>query len=292
MDLFLQQSANGLVLGGAYVLVALGLYLIFSAMHIPNFAHGEMFALGAFLQYALMRAGLPFFLGMLVVIAAVGLVGACLERLVFRRLQTVSTVAVLVGSLALAIVVQELLMLAFGKDPLAVSAPFDGRVDLGPIVISSYRLFIIAMVLVASAGIGLLVHRTVYGRKLRALAQNKEVAQLTGINTSLIGTATFALGSALAGFAGALLAPTTSIHPHMGFQPTLIAFVVLVVVGAGGRMNTVIACGFLVAVVETLAAGYISNTARQIVIFAGLVVFLAVRPEGAVQQASSTKVRL
>jgi branched-chain amino acid transport system permease protein len=292
VDLFLQQSVNGLVLGGAYVLVALGLYLIFSAMHIPNFAHGEMFALGAFLQYALVTAGVPFFIGLVVVVVAVGAFGAVLERLVFRRLQAVSTVAILVGSLALAIVIQEVLMLVFGKDALAISAPFDGRVDLGPVVISSYRLFIIGMVVAASVAIGLLVHRTVYGRKLRALAQNKEVAQLTGINTSLIGTATFALGSVLAGFAGALLAPTTSIHPHMGFQPTLVAFIVLVVVGAGGRMNAVILCGFLVAVIETLAAGYISNTARQIVIFAGLVVFLAVRPEGAVQQASSTKVRL
>lgn len=292
MDLFLQQSVNGLVLGGAYVLVALGLYLIFSAMHIPNFAHGEMFAVGAFLQYALVSAGVPFFVGMVVVVALVGLLGAGLERLVFRRLQGVSTVAILVGSLALAIVIQELLMLVFGKDALAIAAPFSGRVELGPVVISGYRLFIIFAVLAAALVLGLLVHRTVYGRQLRALAQNKEVAQLTGINTTLVGTLTFALGSAMAGFAGALLAPTTAIHPHMGFQPTLIAFVVLVVVGAGGRMNAVIVCGFVIAIVETLAAGYISNTARGIVIFAGLVAFLAVRPEGAVQQASSTKVRL
>jgi branched-chain amino acid transport system permease protein len=229
---------------------------------------------------------------MVAVVVAVGVFGALLERLVFRRLQAVSTAAVLVGSLALAVVIQEGLVRLFGKDSLATGAPFDGRVDIGPIVISSYRLFVIAMVLAASVALGLLVHRTVYGRRLRALAQNKEVAQLTGINSKLIGSLTFALGSALAGFAGALLAPTTSIHPHMGFQPTLIAFVVLVVVGAGGRMNAVILCGFLIAIIETLAAGYISNTARQIVIFAGLVVFLAIRPEGAVQQASSTKARL
>ena len=292
MDLFLQQSVNGLVLGGAYVLVALGLYLIFSAMHIPNFAHGEMYALGAFLQYTLVGAGLPFFVSMACVAIIVGACGGLLERTVFRRLQAVGTVAILVGSLALAIVIQEILTLVFGKDPVATATPFSGRVELGPIVISGYRLFIIVTVLVVAAGLGLLVHRTVYGRQLRALAQNKEVASLAGINVSLVGTLTFALGSALAGFAGALLAPTTSIHSHMGFQPTLIAFVVLVVVGAGGRMNAVIVVGFLLAVIETLAAGYISNTARGIVVFTGLVLFLAVRPEGAVRQASSTKVTL
>ncbi|HEY9562412.1 MAG TPA: branched-chain amino acid ABC transporter permease [Nocardioides sp.] len=293
MDLFLQQCVNGLVLGGAYVLVALGLYLIFSAMHIPNFAHGEMFALGAFLQYMfVVTIGLPFFVGMACSVLVVGAVGALLERTVFRRLQRISTVAILVGSLALAIVIQELLMLIWGKDALAVRAPFEGQVELGPVVISAYRFFIICAVVVVSVVLGIVVHRTVYGRRLRALAQNREVASLTGINTSLIGSLTFAVGSALAGLAGALLAPTTAIQPHMGFQPTLIAFVVLVVVGAGGRMGAVIAVGFLIAVIETLAAGYISNTSRGIVVFAGLVVFLAVRPEGAVQQASSTKVRL
>src|SRR3546814_10862272 len=108
---------------------------------------------------------------------------------------------------------------------LPIWAPFEGQVELGPVVISAYRFFIICAVVVVSVVLGIVVHRTVYGRRLRALAQNREVASLTGINTSLIGSLTFAVGSALAGLAGALLAPTTAIQPHMGFQPTLIAFV-------------------------------------------------------------------
>ncbi|MDT0202719.1 branched-chain amino acid ABC transporter permease [Nocardioides sp. AE5] len=293
MDVFLQQVTNGLVLGGAYVLVTLGLFMVFTTLHLPNFAHGEMFALGAYLQYAfVVTLGIPFWIAMVLSVVVVGLIGWGLELAMFRRLQNASILAVLVGSLALAMILQELIALQWGQDPLAVPLPFSGVTEIGPVRIANYRLLIIGVVVAVSVLLGWLVYRARFGRSLRALAQNREMAQLSGLNVKQIGTITFVLGAAVAGLAGALLAPTTNLNPHMGFHPTLVAFVILVVAGGGGRMATIVIGGFTVAILETLAAGYIDNMARSMVVFVALVAFLALRPEGAFRVASAEKVQL
>ena len=293
MSLFLQQVVNGLVLGGAYVLVALGLFLVFTALHIPNFAHGEMFALGAFFQYTLVVGlELNFFLGIVLSALGVALVGALLEVGVFRRLASRTLVTVLVGSLALSIVIQELLVLVWGKDVLAIPSPIDGMMSIGPVRVTNYRVFIIAVVLAVSALVGWIVYRTNYGKQVRALAQNREVAELTGISVKTLGTLTFALGAGVAGIAGALLAPTVAVESRMGFHPTLVGFMILVIIGGGGRMLAVVIGGFALAVIEMLAGSYISDTAQGMVVFALLVLFLTLRPEGAIRQRATQKVTL
>lgn len=293
MDQFLQQAANGLVLGGAYVLVTLGLFMVFTTLHLPNFAHGEMFAVGAYLQYAfVVTLDIPFWIAMVLSVTVVGLIGWGLELAMFRRLQNASILAVLVGSLALAMILQELIALRWGQDPLAVPSPIEGITQIGPVRIANYRLLIIGVVLAVSVLLGWLVYRARFGRSLRALAQNREMALLAGLDVKRIGTITFVLGAAVAGLAGALLAPTTTLNPHMGFHPTLVAFVILVVAGGGGRMATIVVGGFTVAILETLAAGYIDNMARSMVVFVALVIFLALRPEGAFRLASAEKVQL
>ncbi|WP_153505339.1 branched-chain amino acid ABC transporter permease [Cumulibacter manganitolerans] len=293
MALFLQQVVNGLVLGGAYVLVALGLFLVFTALHIPNFAHGEMFALGAFLQYAfVVGLGLNFFLSIVLSAAGVALVGALLEVGVFRRLASRTLVAVLVGSLALSIVIQELLVLVWGKDVLAVPSPISGMMSIGAVRVTNYRVFIIAVVLAVSALVGWVVYRTNYGKQVRALAQNREVAELTGISVKTLGTLTFAFGAGVAGIAGALLAPTVAVESRMGFHPTLVGFMILVIIGGGGRMVAVVLGGFGLAVIEMMAGSYVSDTAQGVVVFALLVLFLTLRPEGAIRQRATQKVTL
>lgn len=293
MNLILQQIANGLVLGGAYVLVALGLFMLFSTLHIPNFAHGEMYAIGAYLQYTfVVQLNLSFWVGLVLTVVGVGILGWILEILVFRRLGSSSVLAILVGSLALAIVLQELIQLIWGKDALAMPAPISGVADIGPVRIANYRILIIGAVIVTALAIAWLVYRSRFGRSLRAYAQNSEIARLAGLSVRFIGSATFIIGSAIAGLAGALLAPTLTLDPHMGFHPTLVAFVILVVAGAGGRMATVVAAGFLIAILETFVAGFINNSAREIVVFVALVIFLAFRPEGIRRLASTERARL
>ncbi|MGU3586568.1 branched-chain amino acid ABC transporter permease [Rhodococcus sp. C26F] len=292
MDIFLQQVANGLVLGGAYVLVALGLFMVFTTLHLPNFAHGEMYALGAYIQYAVVVGlGIPFWVGLLLTVVAVGVLGWLLERTIFRRLYSASVLAVLIGSLALAIILQEIIALVWGEDPLSVPAPISGVREIGPVRIADYRLLIVVIVLLVSVALGWFVYRSSFGRSLRAIAQNREVAQLAGLNVSRVGALTFVIASAVAGLAGALLAPTGNIEPHMGLHPTLVAFAILVVAGTGGRMATIVVGGFTVAILETLAAGYIDNMARSMIVFLALVLFLIVRPQGAFKSASEEKVQ-
>ncbi|WP_134322204.1 branched-chain amino acid ABC transporter permease [Cumulibacter soli] len=293
MSLFLQQVVNGLVLGGAYVLVALGLFLVFSALHIPNFAHGEMYALGAFFQYTLVVGlEMDFFLSIVLSALGVAAVGALLEIGVFRRLGRRTLVTVLVGSLALSIVIQEILVMIWGKDVLAVPAPISGMIEIGPVRITNYRLVIILIVLVVSAIVGWIVYGTRYGKQVRALAQNREVAELTGISVKRLGTLTFAFGAGLAGIAGALLAPSVAVESRMGFHPTLVGFMIVVMIGGGGRMLAVVIAGFALAVIEVLAGSYVSHAAQGAVVFALLVLFLTLRPEGAVRQRSTQKVTL
>lgn len=293
MQAFLQQLLNSMVLGGAYVLVALGLFMVFSTLHIPNFAHGEMFAVGGYLQYTfVVGLSMGFLSATLLVILSTAVLGAFLWVTVFRRLQRVSVMAVLLGSIAVAIIMQELIALIWGRDQLGVPTPISGVVDLSGLRIAEYRLFIIGTVVVVSLAMGALVYRTLFGRQLRALAQNAEIANLSGIDSRFVAIVTFVLGSSLAGFAGALLAPTLVLDPHMGFSFTLVAFTILVLVGSGGRMAAVVFTGFALATLETLTAGYVSNSLRTAAVFSVLIVFLIVRPEGAVRSASSIKVRL
>ncbi|MEQ3552664.1 branched-chain amino acid ABC transporter permease [Pseudonocardia nematodicida] len=293
MDVLLQQITNALVLGGAYVLVALGLFLIFSVLDIPNFAHGEMFAAGAYIQFLFsVQIGLPFVVGLILAITITAGLGVVLERLVFRRLQGVGLFPVLIASLALGIVLQQVIALIWGTSPVTVPPPVEGVTALGPVLISNYRLLVVAVVLVAAAGTAWLVYRSAFGKQLRALAQNRPLAELSGVRVARVGTLTFAIGSALAGLAGGLLAAAGPMNPYMGFHPMLVAFVVLVVMGAGGRLSAAVTGGLTVAIVETLTAGYVSNALRLAVVFVALVAFLVWRPEGAIRQASAERARL
>ncbi|ALJ21846.1 branched-chain amino acid ABC transporter permease [Microbacterium sp. No. 7] len=293
MDIFFQQFANAIVLGSSYSLVALGLYLIYNALHVPNFAHGELYALGAYLQYTFVSVlGVPFFVGLALSVVGAGAIGGILEITVFRRLGRGPGFTVLVASLALAVVMQEAIALAWGRDNVGVQAPFTEVVAFAGVRIALYRLIVVAVVLAVAVGVAILVYRTDYGRSLRGIAQNREIAELSGINVRRVSVMTFVLSGALAGLAGGMLAPTVTVDPYMGFHPTLVAFAVLVVIGSGARLTGVIVGAMLVALAETFAAAYIANSARSGVVFVVLVLFLAIRPDGARRLSTAVKVRL
>ncbi|MGE0800057.1 MAG: branched-chain amino acid ABC transporter permease [Lautropia sp.] len=293
MNVLLQQIANAAVLAAAYLAVTVGLFLIFNVLHIPNFAHGEMYALGAYFQYTLVvLLGLPFFPSVVLSMALVAVTGYLVERFVFRRLVGFGLLSVLMGSLALATVLQEVIRLTWGGTPISVPLPLPAVVELGNVRIGMYRLLVMGVVLVACALTGWIVYYSGFGRKLRALAQNRDLSEYAGVNVTGVGALTFMLGSALTGLAGALSSAAGSLEPHMGFYPTLVAFVILTIVGAGGRLPMVVAGGIAIAIIETLTAGYISNAMRTAVVFAMLVAFLVWRPDGAYRGAAVERARL
>lgn len=280
----LQQLVNGLVLGSSYALVALGLLLVFGVLDLPNFAHGEMFMVAALTTAGLVsRHDWPYLLAggvSLVVVAAIGVV---LDKGVFLPLRNAPHSAMLIASLAFALLLQEGASRAWGDRPFAMNNPLPGVIDMGGVRVSHIRLAVIVFVFLAVVGIALVVHRTAFGRQMRALAQNRDAAMLVGINVRRIRTLTFVLGSLLAGLSGVLLAGTQVLSTQIGFQPTLIAFFVLIMAGVGSIYGAVIG-GFLVGILETFSAAYFGPNFRLTAVFIVLVLFLAIRPEGAVKR--------
>ena len=281
MDVFVQQIINGLVLGSSYALVALGLLLVFGVLNIPNFAHGELFMLAALTTGALVtRSGTPYLLAAVAGIVVAAAAGLLMHRGVFKPLEKSPHIAMLVAALALAILLQEVAAKVFGTRPFAVDAPLSGVIEVGGTRIGVFRLVIVGAVILGVALCWYLVHRTAFGRDMRALAQNRDAAIIVGVNVPLVASLVFALAAVLAGLAGALLAGTTVLTPTLGFHPTLVAFSVLIMAGVGNMWGAVIG-GFLVGVLEALTAGYIGTSHRTSAIFILLVVFLAIRPQGA-----------
>lgn len=267
--------------------------MVYSTLHFPNFSHGALYALGAYFQYTFsVSLGLPFFVAVVLSVFCGAVVGGVLELFLFRRLARTSGFTILVGTLALAIVLQEIIGLAWGHDALGVGAPLTDIVVIGGVRVPAYRLIVIAIVVVVAVLLAVLVYRTAYGRSLRAIAQNREIAELSGVNVNIVTLTTFALSGAMASLGGALLAPTVALDPHMGFTPVIVAFAILVVVGPGARMAAVVIGAFGIAILETIAAAYVANAARTWIVFLALVVFLIIRPEGAVRLAYEPKVRL
>ena len=272
---------NGLVLGSSYALVALGLLLVFGVLDIPNFAHGELFMVGA-----LSTAGLasmhdfPFVLAALTSVLIILVVAFLIDRVAFRPLKDAPHTAVLIASLAASQLLIQGASLVWGTKPFAMANPLPGVLSLGDVRVSYVRLLLIGVVLLGVVAVAWLVKSTSFGRQMRALAQNGDAALLVGINVPRVRVGAFLLGCVLAGAAGALLAGTQVVSPSIGFQPTLIAFFILIVAGAGSIWG-VVAGAFVVGIIETFAAAYIGSHLRLTVVFAAVFVFLMVRPEGA-----------
>src|SRR5262245_18410445 len=246
----IEQVLNGLLVGAYYLLIALGLSLIFALGGIVNLAHGGFYAIGAYLAVVLTdRIG---FAGAFVVSpVAVGIIGIATERLLFRRFYRSDPILSLLLTFGLAMVIEQGLRIVFGATPLPFSIPPDlrGQILLGDFIYSRYRLFILLIAAVAVTATWFIVYRTAFGRVVRAGVQNPDVVGALGISLAPYMTAIAALGVGLAGLAGVLLAPIAGVHPAMGAEILTAAFVVVVIGGLGSFWG-VIAAAMLVGVVR------------------------------------------
>jgi len=279
MTTLIQQVANGLVLGSSYALIALGLLLIFGVLHVPNFAHGQMYMLAALVTIHATQGGLPYLLAMLAGLAVVGVIGTAMWLGVFRPLERGPRVAMFIAALALGVIFEEGARLIWGGLPVAIDPPIAGVVDVGGVRIGTFRLLVLCGTVATLLAVWWLVYRTRFGRMLRAAAQNRDAAMLIGVNVRRVSTYAFAIGSMLAGVAGALLAGTKPFTPFEGFFPTLVAFIILILAGTR-RLGAVVAGGFAVGIAQVLVAGYISPALQTTVVFAALILVLAVMPAG------------
>ena len=281
MEGFLQHLLNGLLLGGTYALLGIGLTLIFGLMNVVNFAHGEFYTLGAYATFAgLAFAGLPFVVAVLAAIAVGAAVGAVAERALLRPLRASNIDTVMLVMIGLWIAMQNGELLAWGGVAKSITHPFPTEpVVLGPVSVAPIRLFVLAAVVVLIAGAHLLIHRTRLGTAMRATFQDRETAALMGVDIAGIHTLTFAFGSGLAAAAGALLGPIFLVYPSMGDLASLKAFCVVILGGLGNFAGATLG-GLILGVAEELGAGYISSGYRDAVGFVIIILVLLLRPSG------------
>jgi branched-chain amino acid transport system permease protein len=278
-DLLVQALLNGFGLAIVYILVALGLTLIFSILEIINFAHGEFYMLGGFAAYYLCAVGgLNYVATLVLAVLLVGLAGVVAERLVFRHLRG-KTLNAFIVSLGLLWVLQATAQLAFGVLDKSVPSAVSGIVRVGGVIVSRERLFVILTAVALIVGLYLFLKFTRTGQAMRAVAQDAEAAALQGVNIELTSALGFGIGCALAGAAGALLAPIFAVSPTMGALPVVKAFIIIIVGGMGSLPGAVLG-GLLLGAVEGVGTLFMSSAAVNILGFLMVIAILLLRPRG------------
>ncbi len=275
------QMLIGLVLGIAVILVSLGLTIIFGLLDVINMAHGEFYALGAFVALALAAVGLPFWLLLLLVPLIMLPVGYIVERGLIQRVFHTGErhVTTLLLTFGLGLVMEDGFRLVFGPNPQRPEMPITGGVDIFGIFLPSYRLFLIIVGAVIIAAVAYVVYRTRLGAMVRAAAYDRHMAASLGVPVQHVYAGAFAFGVALAGLAGVLLAPIYSVFPTMGRDFILMAFSVVIVGGMGSIAGAVVA-GLLLTQVQAIVSLYISPVWSDPIVFGIMVVMLMVRPQG------------
>lgn len=282
MSLLLEQLINGLVTGAMYALIASGLTLIWGAMRMLNFAQGEFYMLGGYCFYYLMvQMGVNPVLAILLVLAAIFILGMAAQRLVVHPLlgKPQWEFSTIIATLGLSIILQNLALQFFGAEVLNIPYLSSAVMDLGPIRLSMHRIIIIAVSVLSIALLWYVLTRTTYGLHLRAASQDRDSAVLYGVNYTRVYTVTFGLSSALAALGAMLLAPIFSVNPWMGGPPLLKGFVVVVLGGLGNFQGAIIG-GILLGIAESLGVGLWSSEWREVISFSLLIVVLTVRPWG------------
>jgi len=277
-SLLISQLANGLVLGGLYVLIAIGLSIIFGLLGIVNFAHGAFFALGAYFGLTLYNQfGWPA-----VVLAPllVGALGMAVERLLIRRLYDKDPLVSLIVTFALALLIEAATRVIWGGLGQPFNQPewLSGIFLWGPVLITRYRFTVFLVTLLLLVGLWAFMQYTPYGRILRAGSRDPEMVGLLGIRLPRVLTAVFGLGCCIAGIAGVLAAPLWTVYPAMQEGAIMPAFVVVTIGGLGSFAGAVIA-GLLVGVVTTMTIQFEPEAANA-VMYIFMAVILLLRPRG------------
>jgi len=277
--LLLEQIANGLLVGSYYIVLSLGLSLIFSLGGVVNLAHGAFYAVGAYLAYEIERR-LGFFGAMGLSPVGVALIGILIERLALQRLYNKDPMLGLLFTFGLALTAEQSLRMIWGTTGLPFSLPeqLRGQLILGDFIYSYYRLFVLAVAMSAVTGCWLLLNKTAFGMVVRAGVRDPEMVRALGISLRPILTAVFALGVALAGLAGVLSAPLAGVQPAMGTEILTATFVVVVIGGLGSFWGVVIS-GLLVGAVRGITV-YYYPPAAEASMYLLMVLILLFRPRG------------
>ena len=275
------QMINGLSIGMAVVLMALGLTIIFGLLDVINMAHGEFYAIGAYLAVSLLGIGLSFWWVLLLVPLLMAILGYVTERGLIQRVfhsKDRHTLTLLL-TFGVGIVIEDGLKIVYGANPLRVETPISGATEMVGLFFPNYRRFVMGFGALLIAAVWLLVFRTSVGAIVRAAAFDRHMSASLGVPVGRVYAATFAFGVALAGLSGVLLAPIYSVFPTMGRDFVLIAFSVVIIGGMGSIKGAVLA-GLLLTQVQSISSLFISPVWSDPLLFSIMVLVLMWRPQG------------
>jgi branched-chain amino acid transport system permease protein len=305
MDFFVQQLVNGLTLGSVYALLALGYSIVYGILKLLNFAHGEVYMMGAFMGYFTLSAlggaaspalpvALVLVLMFLVAGLSAGVLGVAIERFAYRPLRDAPRIAPLITALGVSFFLQSTALLLFSADIRTMDtsdmiSPTTG-IHVGPLDISLVRILVILSAALLMVALARFVAQTKLGKAMRAVAYDREAAEMMGIDVDRTIVAAFFIGSVLAGAAGVMVGLVFDRVWHlMGFTAGLKAFTAAVVGGIGNIPGAMLG-GLLIGLAEAFTAGYISTTFTNLIVFGILIVVMLVRPSGLLGSPAIEKV--
>ncbi len=280
MEILLQQLFNGLTVGSIYSLVALGLTLVYGILHIPNFAHGALYMVGAYITLTMMTyAGVHYVLAIIVSIFTIGLLSVLLERLVFHPLRDSTPIQHKVAAIGMLLFLEALAQFIWGADYQQMPTPFGSVVNVFGLTLTLQRIIIVVIAIVVMALLYLFLKKTFIGSSIIAMAQNREGAYLVGINANKVAMFTFFIAGGLAAIAASLTSPINLVFPSMGHLVILKAFVIIIIGGMGSIPGAILG-GYILGFSESMAATYISNDYKDLIAFLLLIIILTIKPKG------------
>jgi branched-chain amino acid transport system permease protein len=305
MHFFIQELVNGLTQGSLYALIALGYSMVYGVLKLLNFAHGDVYMIGAFLGYFVIQwfggpTALAIPVPLLVLIMFIvagggcGALGVAIERFAYRPLRDAPRIAPLITALGVSFFLENAALLLWGASyrsyDTSAFISFSTGIHIGPLNIDSVRIMVIVLSVALMIGLRLIVDRTKLGRQMRAVAADREAAEMLGINVDFTISATFFLGSVLAGIAGVMAGLVyNEIYTYMGFIAGLKAFTAAVVGGIGSISGAVLG-GFVIGIAEAMVTGYISSTYTNLIVFGILILVMLLRPQGLLGRVQLQKV--
>jgi branched-chain amino acid transport system permease protein len=281
MTIFLQSLLSGVLIGGAYALIGVGLTIVFGVMRIINFAHGELVMLGMYAAYFLFTLGhVDPFVSIVFVFPLLFLFGALLQKVVINRVLDALPQNQILLTIGIGLILSNTMMLLFTSDYRIISTRYSsGSFRLGEISVSTPLLVSFAITAAVTAALYGFLMKTDTGQAIRATAQDREAAQLMGVNVKRMSVLATGIGAGLAAVAGALISPTYYIFPQVGQPFTLKAFVIVVLGGMGSVMGATVG-GVLIGATESLAGAYISSGLKDLVVYVLFLLILLFKPAG------------
>jgi branched-chain amino acid transport system permease protein len=280
VEILIQQLFNGLTIGSVYSLVALGLTLVYGILHIPNFAHGALYMIGGYITLTMMtNFGIHYWLAMIVSIIVVGLLAVLMERLVFYPLRDANPIQDNIAAIGMLLFLEAFAQFVWGAEYQTMPTPYGQVVDIFGLTFTMQRILIIGAAILVMVLLNIFLKKTYTGASIIAMSQNREGANLVGINTNKVAMLTFFISGGLATIASSISSPINLVFPGMGNLVILKAFVIIILGGMGSVPGAILG-GYILGFTESLGATYLSNDYKDIIAFVLLVIILSVKPTG------------